>query len=825
MSDPTRPDAPGSGAEGDDRPAESRTDPSAPQAESDATIPDAPARRESDSDARTVETDRTTLESEAPSYDDLSADSLLRGLPRVQVGGRSIPSLHGIQLVRKLGQGAMGAVYLGYKPRLRQHVAIKVLPMHLAEMRPQLVERFIREAQLAASIESPHLIRVTDVDESEGLFFLVMEYVGGVSAGALLRSLRDSGSTLDEASALDICIAAGAGLAAAHARGIIHRDLKPDNILLPRHEPSAPPAFTRAKLADLGLARSEVLGHSLTGTDTGMGTAGYMAPEQALSARTAGKPADVFGLGATLYALLAVRPPFTGDSAAGVIVKTIQEPHTPIRELRADVSEPTATLIDRCLEKDPATRFVDASALLEALRACREALGERGSTSEALARLEALTRAPEVGEKVAPVSSPSTEVDGAAATLPDAPAASTFIQHASTSAQKAPTVADALPSRAQPGEAGRTRRKALLIFAFVLIALIVTGVVRSRFKGAASAPVAPVTTTVTLLASHDSERWARWAVDEFAKDPSSKGIQISVTATHGYEVENRLLEGKETPLLVALSNDLSSERFSMKWKAKTGREPYSRREVVSLSPQVFVMFEDRLQQYLKHYGALNFINLGDALTKKRWTAIGGPDSWGPFTFAIADPAISLNGLASAALASYDATGIDELLTLEEVRSPRATMLLAQLENAFRANDGGDEIMKELALKGPSEFDGVCTTESAAITYIESADDRWGALRVEYPKVNFWNESTVYVMRREQNSPEELAAANAFVDFLLGEATQQKLVALGLRPVHPAARLHTADSPFLRLEPMGIRRDVPIVLAKPSVEVVAELMGQ
>jgi tetratricopeptide (TPR) repeat protein len=213
------------------------------------------------------------------------------------------------------------------------------------------------------------------VNEEQGLHYLVMEYVRGTSAGAYVKEQARAGRTgLPEATALDLCIAATEGLAAAHAEGIIHRDLKPDNILIPKRKDGDELLFTGAKLADLGLVRGEEFEQALTATQAALGTPGYMAPEQGMDSHTAGKPADVFSVGATLYHLLGGKPPFSGSSLVRVLMQTVQEPHAPIASLRPDVSLATAALLDRCLAKEPSGRYPDAAALLEALKDCRAAL-------------------------------------------------------------------------------------------------------------------------------------------------------------------------------------------------------------------------------------------------------------------------------------------------------------------------------------------------------------------------------------------------------------------------------------------------------------------
>ena len=311
---------------------------------------------------------------------DLKSEAALLAVPRVEMDGKAYPALSGIPLLAKLGQGGMGTVFYGVHPRLRKEVAVKILPLHMAG-KPDLVQRFFREAQTAAQIQSPHLVGVLDVNEESGHFFLVMEYVSGVSAGGFLRELKAQGRTgASEPEVLMIALAAAEGLAAAHAAHIIHRDIKPDNILIPRRRSAnaADPGqldFQASKLADLGLARADEMGQSLTGDSSALGTPGYMAPEQAMDAKNAMEPADVFSVGATMYALLAGRAPFIGNTAVQVIFATVKEPHTPLAQLCPHVRPQTLALIERCLSKNPAERFATGAALRDALRACLNTMG------------------------------------------------------------------------------------------------------------------------------------------------------------------------------------------------------------------------------------------------------------------------------------------------------------------------------------------------------------------------------------------------------------------------------------------------------------------
>ncbi len=286
--------------------------------------------------------------------EDLGDDKLLWHLPR---SGFGRPMLGGIPLLRRLGKGAMGAVYFAHHPRLDVDVAIKILPYLLVEEEPLLLDRFLSEGRVAAALQSDHVVRVLDVNCDGETHYIVMEYVAGESAKAYLRRVGTPG--LPERDALDVVIAATRGLAAAHAKRIVHRDVKPDNILIPKGE------LKKAKLADLGLAKPQWGGESVgTKSQALLGTPGFMSPEQIIESRTAAPTADVWGMGATLHMLLTGRAPYSGETMMRIVAATLQKEPDP---LPSTVHPSIFAIVSRCLARNPKKRFQEGAELLAAL--------------------------------------------------------------------------------------------------------------------------------------------------------------------------------------------------------------------------------------------------------------------------------------------------------------------------------------------------------------------------------------------------------------------------------------------------------------------------
>jgi serine/threonine protein kinase len=185
--------------------------------------------------------------------------------------------------------------------------------------------------------------------------------------GPDLRERLESEGPLPVAEVLAVAEGVARGLEAIHASGVVHRDIKPHNVMLT--------ADGQVKIADFGLARARESGHTLTRTNLGMGTLAYVAPEQAADARRAGPPADLYGLGATLYHALGGRAPFEQERIEDLLDAITDREPTPIRELRPDCPAKLARLVDRLLSKDPEERHASATILLKRLARLREALG------------------------------------------------------------------------------------------------------------------------------------------------------------------------------------------------------------------------------------------------------------------------------------------------------------------------------------------------------------------------------------------------------------------------------------------------------------------
>ncbi|WP_210686796.1 serine/threonine-protein kinase [Mycolicibacterium sp. GESEQ-9] len=269
----------------------------------------------------------------------------------------------GYRILRLLGTGGMGEVYLVQHPRLPRQEALKILPSAVSAD-PQFRARFAREADIAATLWHPHIVAVHDRGEDDGQLWITMDYVEGKDAAELLRNRYPHG--MPPAEAFEIVSAIAEALDYAHERYLLHRDVKPANILLTdkRQEDR------RILLADFGIARDTFDSGGLTATNVTVGSVAYAAPEQLTGQPLDGR-ADQYALAATAFHLLAGTPPFSNTNPAVVIGNHLSSPPPRIASIRADLGD-IDDVLGKAMAKEPHQRF-------DTCRAFATALTQRGA--------------------------------------------------------------------------------------------------------------------------------------------------------------------------------------------------------------------------------------------------------------------------------------------------------------------------------------------------------------------------------------------------------------------------------------------------------------
>jgi serine/threonine-protein kinase len=269
------------------------------------------------------------------------------------------PAVPGYRLVRKLGEGGMGVVYLAVREADGAEVAVKTVLPAMAGSDAQ-VRRFLREADILKHLDHPRIVRYFDVGAANGVLYFVMEYARGTDAAKVLKER----GPLPVRAALRVACQVLEGLAHAHERGFVHRDVKPANVLL-----EGEAGNRRVKLADFGLARvyqaSQLSGLTVTG-DIG-GTPAYLPPEQITNYRGVAPAADQYSTAAMLYHLLTRKHVHDPQPMPGMLMAILEQEPMPIQTHVPDISNALAATIHRALAKNPKERFRDANSFRKAL--------------------------------------------------------------------------------------------------------------------------------------------------------------------------------------------------------------------------------------------------------------------------------------------------------------------------------------------------------------------------------------------------------------------------------------------------------------------------
>lgn len=298
---------------------------------------------------------------EAPTVSDSSNEIPAQPTEKTQIlsiNGQSPAMLGRYKILKELGRGAMGLVYLGKDPTIQRFVAIKTMRLDQIEEQEKLQEiksRFFREAESAGRLSHPNIVTIYDAGEENELGYIAMELVEGKS----LREWSRKPNLLPVTDILQTLASVADALDYAHQQGVVHRDIKPANIMITKDG--------LVKVMDFGIAKMG--SYSKTQTDVVLGTPTYMSPEQIAGKKVDGR-SDVFSLGVVLFELLTGQPPFTADNLSALLFAIAHNPPPELQTLRQDLQPMIQEIMNRALQKDLPQRYRRAGEFAQDLRAC-----------------------------------------------------------------------------------------------------------------------------------------------------------------------------------------------------------------------------------------------------------------------------------------------------------------------------------------------------------------------------------------------------------------------------------------------------------------------
>jgi ABC-type Fe3+ transport system substrate-binding protein len=772
-----------------------------------------------------------------------------------------------------IGVGSMGHVYRAHDRNLDTTVVIKfpVAPEGSVDS-ASFLERFARESRAMIRLSHPHVVKVIDVGEDDGLPYVVMAYLDGGSLKDRLQASGDGdprptapellhGWLMDVAGALDFI----------HGQGHIHRDVKPANILFDRHG--------NAFLADFGVIKplganeENWKGRSaLTAPGYLLGTPNYVAPELVMGQPCDGR-VDQYALALTVHEALAGWNCMEGPTPSATLVNQTKVAPPTLGALVRDVPRRLSNAVLRGLSKEPENRFESCSAMAREILAdvsplvpgrapatpllvtpasrgtpgrvpcpacggllpvVREHAGRRVTCTRCRAVAVVQLAPGEAGTVHLRLIAPpprSAETDPSMTPVlygPEAPAP--------PSGPPTDAEFDAWPA---PNESRSGRRSWIGLGLVALVGLGVIGVWLLRGgrpvedSKVATGPVVDASPVELNIAyGTEKKKWLVAAAEAFRETPAGRGITINLIGRGSVQGADDVINGPGPEPIHVWSPASSAYRdaFERRWKDlhPGSRSPILRSQALVLTPMVFAFWKDRHDAFLKKYPRVDFRALGEAMQEPGgWATIASKPEWGQFRFAHTDPASSNSGLMTLVLMAYEFAGKDRRLTRADIAGPEFRDWFAKFERGLTRQGSLSEstgtLMEEMVVRGPSQYDCLVLYENLAIEQMKAAEASWGELRVVYPSPNLWNEHPYYILDVPWSDRPHHAAAEAFLQYLMTESVQSQALKLGFRPGNPALSARSPESPLPRMEKYGIKLDIPRVAEPPRADVVNDLL--
>ncbi|MDB6172834.1 MAG: hypothetical protein JWL59_2145 [Chthoniobacteraceae bacterium] len=323
----------------------------------------------------------------------------------------------------------------------------------------------------------------------------------------------------------------------------------------------------------------------------------------------------------------------------------------------------------------------------------------------------------------------------------------------------------------------------------------------------------------------EKQRWLTWATEQFASSKEGRGIKVNLIPLGSVEAAQAVLGGDSRINVWSPASGAYKDVFVREWNLNHNKQPVLREESLALTPMVFVMWAERYEAFLKKYSEVSFKTIGEALGEPGgWNAIAKRPEWGVFKFGHTHPNQSNSGLMTLLLMADDYHKKNRGLALKDILDPAFQTWMLSIEKAVTglSNSTGN-MMRDMVLRGPSSYDALFVYENVAIDYLKNAEGRWGELKIIYPTQNIWNDNPYYILDTPWSGPQQRAAADEFLNFLLSEPIQKESLKHGFRPANPAIPIKFSESPFVLYGKFGLQVDIASTSESPSADVINNLL--
>ena len=322
----------------------------------------------------------------------------------------------------------------------------------------------------------------------------------------------------------------------------------------------------------------------------------------------------------------------------------------------------------------------------------------------------------------------------------------------------------------------------------------------------------------------EKKNWLKWAVEEFKQTEAGKKVKINLIPMGSVAGAEAILKQDQRIQVWSPASSMVQALLTEQWEKDHGNDPIYSDAPLALTPMVIVMWEDRYQAFIAKYSEVNFKTIAEALAEKTgWAAIAGKPEWSFFTFGHTMPTHSNSGLLTLVLMAYDYADVSRKLKAKQIMDEGfLTWLEAAQENISAEETSTGKLMTQMLRFGPSELNAVMVYENLALSNLETAEGRWGKLKIVYPTRSVWNDNPYYILDVPWSTQEQKDAAKLFQDFLLGETAQKVARDEYLfRPANVDIPIFDDKSAFSKLKDI-IQIDVTTI-GRPKADVLKQLI--
>ncbi|MCI0618027.1 substrate-binding domain-containing protein, partial [bacterium] len=523
--------------------------------------------------------------------------------------------------------------------------------------------------------------------------------------------------------------------------------------------------------------------------------------------------------------------PFVAEEAHAVlhnILNRVPEPLS-LPDISAEHMKQLQQILDRSLAKEVVQRYSKASEMTSDIEALIRKLKESGISEVTPIKERIKAAVPKLEDEQA------REISAAPAPIVTPPDEETTYEGTIHLGRKSgpvlPPPSKTVTSSVAEKNIEQPRSYKMLAVAVAFIAILTAAFLflkQSKSRAATRSNVVVSSNEqidLGIAYSSDKKNWLESIIRDFQATAQGRNCNLQLFNMGYSEALRTILSGNEKIHVWWPTSLLQEELFKLEFQKKFGKPPVALKQELAMTSMVFVMWENRYNQFLEKYKKVSFTNLHKAMLETNgWADIAGKPDWGLFGFGYADPEQSNTGVMMLLLMAHEYYGKAGALTKKDIENPKFQEFVQSFRSKAKNLGASTELaIQEMILRGPATFDVAFVSENIAVDYLVQAEERWEKLRIIYPQYNMWNENPYYILDAPWVNEKQKQMASSFMEFVSQKKQQQKALHHGFRPAETTIPIKASGSPFLQYQDLGLQIEIGTTCEDPGADALVELL--